>query len=118
MNNNLTSLLLFIALVSGCATANDPFAAVRPLSRKDPARNEDVLGHIRYLEKANGRGDCPLEVLRVEDRGEELLAYVEYWIVQSCGVKTVYKVRKAPLGHGSFKYTVSYPSAADLMTVK
>ena len=118
MKIKLTKLLLLIVLFAGCATANDPLAAVRPLSNMDPARIEDILEHIRYLEKFNGRGECPVEVLRVEDRGEELLAYVEYWIVQSCGVKTVYKVRKVPLRPGSFKYTVSYPSAADLMTVR
>ena len=116
--NKLSKLLILIVFFAGCVTANDRFAKVRSLSNTDPARNKDVLEHIRFLEKANGRGDCPIKVLRVEDRGEEMLAYVEFWKVQSCEVETVYKVRKAPLGGGQFKYSVAYPSAADMMTVR
>jgi len=111
------SFLLLLFLLAGCVTENDHFAKVRELSNADPALNEDILGHIRFLEKSNGREDCPIQVLRIEDRGEELRAFVEFWVVRSCGVKTVYKVRKAPLGRDQFKYTVTYPSAADLMTV-
>lgn len=108
-------VLLFIFTAAGCASTDDRYAQVRPLSNKTPSRNKDVLEHIRFLEKANGRGDCEIEVLKVEDQGEELMAYVEYWTVTSCGTRTVYKVRKAPVGSGSYKYTVTYPSAADLL---
>jgi hypothetical protein len=118
MNHKLNMLLVLALLGAGCATAGDPYAGVRALSNTDPERKEDILKHIRFLEKADGRGDCAIEVLRVEDRGMELMAYVEYWVVRSCGVKTVYKVRKAPIGPGQYKYTVTYPSAADLMTVE
>jgi hypothetical protein len=118
MKNKLNILLVLIVLLAGCAAMNDRDAGVRALSNTNPERNEDILEHIRFLEDADGRRDCPIEVLRVEDRGKELMAYVEYWIVRSCGVKTVYKVRKAPIGPGQYKYTVTYPSAADLMTVK
>ena len=117
MNIRTIKLLFLLILLTGCVTENDHFAKVRKLSNTDPARNEDVLGHIRFLEKGNGREGCPIHVLRIEDRGEELMAYVEFWIVRSCGVKTVYKVRKIPLGRDQFKYIVTYPSAADLMTV-
>ncbi|HPB67394.1 MAG TPA: hypothetical protein PLT76_08265 [Candidatus Omnitrophota bacterium] len=116
--NHKWIMVFFAVFLAGCTTARDPYAGVRALSNTDPAKNKFVLDHIRFLEEADGRRDCALEVLRVEDRGMELMAYVEYWVVQSCGVKTVYKVRKAPVGPGQYKYTVTYPSAADLMTVK
>ena len=117
MNIKTIKLLLLLICFAGCVTENDHFAKVRKLSNLDPALNEKVLGHIRFLEDANGRKGCPIEILRVEARGEELRAFVEFWVVRRCGVKTVYKVRKTPLGRDQFKYIVTYPSAADLMSV-
>ncbi len=114
----MNRLLFLVVVLAGCVTTNDRPSAVRSGSYTDRRMNESVLKHIRFLEKADGRGDCAIEVLRIEDRGKELSTLIEFWIVRSCGVKTVYKVRKAPLSPGRYKYIVTYPSAADLMTVE
>jgi len=116
--NKLYTLLIVVMFFAGCVTTNDRLSEVRNLSNTVPARRKMVLKDIRVIEKFKGRGDCAIEVLRVEDGGVELLGFVEYWTVQSCGVKTVYKLRKVPLGGGSFKHTVTYPSAAELKIMK
>jgi hypothetical protein len=97
----------------GCALVGNPKQhSWRTVASRDGER--EVLEHIRFLEDANGRKGCPLNVMRVDDKGEELAARVEFWTIESCGTETVYKIRTAPLGPGQSKISVSYPRAADL----
>lgn len=107
--------LLFLCSLAGCAFVSTGLNSSQGQAIKNNWERNEIMEHIRFLEKANGRADCELEVVKIEDRGQELRGLVEFWTIESCQVRTVYKVRKAPMGQGQYRYSVSYPRPADLL---
>lgn len=107
--------IVILVFLFGCASSSDELNKRPGQAINSPWERNEILDHIRFLEDSHGRKGCSLEVVKVEDRGKELEGFVEYWTVKSCGVKTVYKVRIAPMGRGQARYSVSYPLPADLL---
>lgn len=110
----MTAVWLGLVGLAGCTSLSPSSADIPGTTTADREGQKIILDHIRWLEAESDRRDGDLQVVWTKVVGTEMRTIIEHWTVENCGIRTVYKVRIAPLGDGRWKYTVTYPLPADL----